>query len=299
MRGVSEAGAGAGAGAGALGIVAGAGALPAVVARAAQARGREVFVLALRGAAEGEALAEFPHAWVGMGEVRRGASLLRERGAREVCLVGGVRRPGLAGFRGDWEGWWFLARWAWSRKGGGGDGDLLRAVERHLEARHGFRIVPAQEICESLTCPPGFLGVCGADAAALSDAELGVRVLAALGEFDVGQAVVVCRGVVLAVEAQEHTDRMLERVASLDASLRGTPEKRAGVLVKLPKPGQSRALDWPTIGERTAREASKAGLAGICLRAGGCLLVDAPAIARRADAENMFVLSLAEGEFGG
>lgn len=296
MKGVAEAGAGAGA----LGIVAGAGALPAVVAKAARAQGREVFVLALRGAAGAEVVeGGFPHAWIGMGEVRRGASWLRERGVREVCLVGGVRRPSLAGFRGDWEGWWFLLRWAWSRRGGrGGDDGLLQAVERHLERAHGFRIVPAQEICESLTCPPGFLGACGADAMALSDAELGVKVLAALGAFDVGQAVVVCHGVVLAVEAQEHTDRMLERVASLGEAVRGTQARRAGVLVKLPKPGQSRALDWPTIGEQTVREASRAGLAGICLRAGGCLLVDAPAIARRADAENMFVMSLVGDEGG-
>ena len=276
-----------------LGIIAGAGVLPEMVARAAASQGREVFVLALLGAADASVEA-FPHHWIGMGEARRGISLLQERGVRDLVIVGRVRRPSLRNFRGDLEGWKFLLHWMVAKKSG--DEQLLQALRNYLEGRGGFRIVPAQEVCESLLVAPGFLGSVKADAQARADAELGIRVAHTTGGFDIGQGVVVCRGLVLAVEAQEQTDKMLRRVAELEDALRGTSKRRAGVFVKLPKPSQTRALDWPVIGERTIEEASRAGLAGIVLQAGGCLLTDAEAIAKRIDAEGMFLLSLTADE---
>jgi DUF1009 family protein len=60
----------------------------------------------------------------------------------------------------------------------------------------------------------------------------GAKVTEALGALDIGQAAVVCEGLVLAVEAAEGTDAMLTRVASLSEALRGTPTNRKGVLVK-------------------------------------------------------------------
>ena len=276
-----------------LGIVAGSGALPQMVARAALHQGRQIFVLALRGAAD-KSLEVYPHCWIGMGELRRGITLLQKARVRDVVLVGGVRRPGLADFRGDSEGWKFLLQWVVAKKSG--DDRLLQALRDYLEEKGGFCVMPAQEVCRSLLVAPGFLGGVRAGEEAREDMRLGVRVAQAMGAFDIGQGVVVCRGLVLALEAQEHTDTMLRRVADLRAAVRGSPRQRAGVFVKLPKPGQSRALDWPVIGEKTVLEASRAGLAGIALQAGGCLLADAQTIARRLDEEGMFLLSLTPDE---
>ena len=89
-----------------------------------------------------------------------------------------------------------------------------------------------------------------------------------LAFHDIGQGAVVCRGLVLAVEAQEGTDKMLERVARLDGNLRGNRDDRAGVLAKCLKPGQEERVDLPTIGVATIERAAKAGLAGIVLEAG-------------------------------
>jgi DUF1009 family protein len=66
------------------------------------------------------------------------------------------------------------------------------------------------------------------------------------GSLEIGQGAVSCAGLILAVEAQEGTDRMLARsrgVASVE--IRGTPEARRGVLVKRPKPQQERRIDLP------------------------------------------------------
>jgi len=56
--------------------------------------------------------------------------------------------------------------------------------------------------------------------------------------------------------------------------LRGTPEKKRGVLVKALKPTQDAKTDMPVIGVETVRNAAAVGLAGIALEAGKSLIVD-------------------------
>ena len=113
--------------------------------------------------------------------------------------------------------------------------------------------------------------------------------VAALGRLDIGQAAVVRRGHVLAVEAAEGTDLMLERCRAFREA------EPAGVLVKMPKPGQERRADLPTIGVPTVRNAAAAGLRGIAVEAGGALVVDREALVGAADAAGLFVYGLARG----
>ena len=104
---------------------------------------------------------------------------------------------------------------------------------------------------------------------------------------------------ILAVEAAEGTDAMLRRVALLRRRggvgrlLRhGRPpiaERRGGVLVKAPKPGQDFRVDLPAAGARTARLAAAAGLAGIAVEAGAVLLVERQAMLAEADRLGLFV----------
>ena len=119
------------------------------------------------------------------------------------------------------------------------------------------------------------------------DIELGRRAAQALGDMDIGQAVVVQQGIVLGVEAAEGTDALVRRCAELRLQGRG------GVLAKLPKPGQDRRVDLPTIGVRTVEGAVAAGLVGIAIQAGGGLVIDRPAVVRAADAADLFVCGLA------
>jgi DUF1009 family protein len=103
---------------------------------------------------------------------------------------------------------------------------------------------------------------------------------------------VVCRGLVLAVEAQEGTDAMLSRVAGLPLELRGRPEAPCGVLAKAPKPIQETRVDLPTIGPATIRGAARAGLAGVVGEAGRLLVVDRDEVVSLADELGLFVLGV-------
>ena len=59
--------------------------------RRLRAAGREVFVLALEGAAEPATVEGVAHAWCRLGAAARGLALLRENNVTELMLAGGVR----------------------------------------------------------------------------------------------------------------------------------------------------------------------------------------------------------------
>ena len=67
----------------------------------------------------------------------------------------------------------------------------------------------------------------------------------------------------------------------------------SGALVKLPKAGQDRRVDLPTIGPRTVELCVAAGLRGIFVEAGGALLIDRAALRERADRAGLFVFGVA------
>jgi len=127
----------------------------------------------------------------------------------------------------------------------------------------------------------------------MADIEVAARVAAATGALDIGQGCVVCDGLVLAVEAQEGTDAMLRRCASLPEAIRGTPQRRRGVLLKRPKPLQERRIDLPTTGVSTVELAAAAGLAGIAIEAGGALMLNRPGMISAAEAQGLFLFGFA------
>ena len=267
-----------------LGIIAGSGPLPVHVARAAQAAGRDVFIIGLEGHAEAARLAPFPHAFMRMGAAVRMLALLREKGCRDLVLVGPVKRPSFRDLRPDGEGMRLVGRIG--RAAFAGDDGLLKAVIRVL-GEEGFRVVGAHEVLGGLIGRAGLLTKVAPDDQARSDIARGVAVCRALGSADVGQGCVVQAGIVLAVEAVEGTDAMLSRCGPLAWPGPG------GVLVKLVKPGQDRRADLPTIGEQTVRSAIAAGLRGLAFEGGGTIIMDRGSMIAAADAAGFFIVGLA------
>ena len=150
----------------------------------------------------------------------------------------------------------------------------------------GFHVRGAHEFLPGSLGEAGALGCHVPDPEAWADIRRGVAVVQALGRLDVGQGCVVQNGLVLAVEALEGTDRMLERAGSLRQPGPG------GVLVKLVKPGQDRRADLPTIGPRTVVASRAAGVRGIAFEAGGTLLTDPGRLRESADRDNLFLVGI-------
>jgi hypothetical protein len=265
-----------------LGIIAGGGGLPRRLVECCRAAGRDVFVLALEGAAEPATVKDVPHAWCRLGAAATGLALLRENHVRELVLAGGISRPSVAALRPDWRAAKLFARIGYRALG---DDSLLSTVVDELE-REGFRVIGPDQLLDRALVPEGPLGAVCPDHQAAADIERGLRVARALGALDVGQAVVVQQGLVLGVEAIEGTDELLRRCAILRR------EGPGGVLVKVEKPGQERRADRPTIGLRTVILAAESGLRGIAIEAHATIVLDREEVSRAADRAGLFVVGV-------
>ena len=272
-----------------LGVIAGNGSLPGLVVEAAQKQGYEVSVFGIIDAYELTLEIDYKIHLHRLGQTLR---TIKKNKCKEVVIVGGVTRPNLFRFIPDFGTMKFVARVALdAKKNGIGDDTVLRTLVTIFE-ENGITIRATKDIIEDIMAPAGVLTKSKPSNKNDIDINRGRIVTDAIGDLDIGQCCVVCRGQVLAVEGPEGTDEMLKRVAQLSQAMRGSVTKREGVLVKLPKTNQDRRVDMPTLGLTTIENASFAGLAGIAFAGEETQLINADACIKRADELGMFLKGL-------
>ena len=275
-----------------LGLIAGGGALPVTLAAQCEAVGRPVFVIRLRGIADARMQA-FDGADIGLAELGKCIKALRAAECETVCLAGVVKRPDWASLKPDLRGIKAIAGAVVAARGG--DDALLRFLVGEFESE-GFAVEGAHQIAAGLTLPPGPLGQVSPTADQMADIRKAFVVAGEIGRMDIGQGAVVCDGLVLALEAQEGTDAMLDRCAGLPQELRARPGERKGALAKRPKPTQDQRVDLPAIGAATVEGAARAGLAGVVGEAGKVLVLDRAEVIQAADRLGLFVYGLTSDE---
>ena len=251
-----------------LAVIAGKGRLPEDLARHARDQGHDVVVFRVAGQADA-AFAGFETFDVPLGAIGSTRRRLTECGCTSMVMAGGIRRPSLADLKPDTAAMGLLAKAV-----GRGDDALLRAISGYF-AEAGIETLAPDSLMPRIRMPGGpFAGLVAPSG--MDDIERGMAVLAALGDHDVGQGVVVQDGRVIAIEAAEGTDAMLDRVAGLlDTTA------TAAVFVKAPKAGQDVRLDPPVIGALTLQRAAAAGIGIVALKADGVVLADEPEALRR------------------
>lgn len=105
--------------------------------------------------------------------------------------------------------------------------------------------------------------------------EHGIRMAKGIAELDIGQGAVVRKGTVLAVEAYEGTDPMLQRAGSF---------KTDGLIfVKTVKRAQDYRFDVPVFGERTLDVMHAAGIHTAALEVDRVIMLDKVALLKKAD----------------
>jgi len=272
-----------------LGLIAGGGELPRAVAMAARKAGRTVFVVPLVGSVTEDWVQDFPHEFLSPGEPGRIIKALKGAGVAEVLLAGKVDRPKFQDLKLDAKGVLLLPKAIAAAKKG--DDALLRFIVGICEDE-GLTAISVAQAAPALVAEEGVLGAVVPDAEHRADIERAFKIVHAWGALDVGQAAVVCEGLPLSVEAAEGTDAMLLRIPGLRESLRGTADKKRGVLAKALKPLQDAKTDMPVVGVQTVKNAAAAFLAGIAVEAGAALILDKQAVAAEADRLGLFVVGV-------
>ncbi len=269
-------------------LVAGAGALPHSVVAGAKASGIRVFVATLDGFSSPADFPDVKSDRFRLGEVGRLIKTLKAERVEAVCFAGIVKRPDFSNLRPDARGLKYLP--GVIKAAAKGDDALLHFVTAMFE-KEGITVIGPQVLCKSLLAPLGVLGAVKPSDAQMNDAQKARKIAKAIGALDIGQGAVVSAGLVLAVEAQEGTDLMLERVSVLPASHKNGAA-RGGVLAKMVKPGQEDRIDLPTIGLKTLKGVADAGLSGIVVEQGRAFVMDQVALTQVADKAGIFILGL-------
>ena len=265
-----------------LGMIAGGGMMPVEIIRHCHQTGREIFVAGVEPYAKEEDLKDVPHIFAKIGEAGKMLKALAKNSVHDVVLAGGIKRPSFKELIPDWEGAKIMAKLAIKKMS---DDNMFRAVIDEIES-HGFKVVGIEEVVPGMMFSEGIYGKLKPAADDMDDIRRGIKVAKALGAVDVGQAVVVQEGMVLAVEAIEGTDMMLSRAAAVKK------KGKAPVMVKVLKPGQDKRVDLPAIGLQTIEQLKKYGMKGIAVEAGGILLIERENVIKMADDSGIFIIGM-------
>ena len=263
-------------------MIAGGGMMPVEIIRHCNRSNTDIFVVGLEPFAREEELKDAPHIFAKMGEVGKIIKAFKQNNVYNIVLAGGIKRPALKELIPDWEGAKLLAKFAVKKMS---DDNMFRMVMDEIEHR-GFHVVGIEEVVPEMLFSEGTYGKVKPTNEDMDDIRRGITVAKAIGAVDVGQAVVVQEGIVLAMEAVEGTDQMLMRAASL---------KKPGkdpIMVKVLKPGQDMRVDLPAIGLQTIEMLKKNGIKGIAVEAGGILLIERDAVIKMADREGIFITGM-------
>ncbi len=265
-----------------LGMLAGGGMMPVEIIKYCSKNGIEIFVVGIEPYATEDQLKDVPHIFASIGEAGKMLKAFKNNQVQNVVLAGGIKRPSFKELIPDWGGMKLMAKLAIKRMS---DDSMFRAVMDEIE-NHGFKVVGIEEVVPEMMFSEGLYGKVKPSSEDMDDIKRGITVAKALGAVDVGQAVVVQEGMVLAVEAIEGTDMMLSRAATVKKA------GKAPVMVKVLKPGQDMRVDLPAIGLKTIEQLKKYGIKGIAVEAGGILLIEREAVIKMADESGIFIIGM-------
>lgn len=276
-----------------LGVIAAGGRLPIIVAQGMHDAGHPVMGLGLAG----QYPREFPDlcdnfTQAGLLRIGGWARRLKKMGVRYAAMVGKVDKANLMHNKAalvrvlpdlrTMKLYWTLGRLRDRRSH-----HMLRLVANEL-AREGVQLIDTTLHIPAHLATPGVMTRRQPSSAQRADIDFGWPILSDLLSLDIGQTIAVRGRDVVAVEAVEGTDRMIERAGQL-CSPRGVS---GWTLLKGARAGHDRRSDVPTIGPDTVRAMHAAGGRCIAVAAGDVIIVDKPATLALADSLEIAVMGV-------
>jgi DUF1009 family protein len=207
--------------------------------------------------------------------------ILKREKITQICMAGYIKRPNrLLDFLNPFSIILLLKfRHILNR----GDAALFRILNAYIE-RKGFEIIGASDINPELTLPEGVYSKRNIPNHEIKNVELAKEKMRIFRNHDIGQAAVVSKERVLAVEAAEGTDTMLSRVVELNSN----KNQINGIFFKTSQMQQDLRTDMPTIGKQTIDLIIKSKLSGLVITAGNVIVLDYETVIKMVDENNLF-----------
>jgi UDP-2,3-diacylglucosamine hydrolase len=264
---------------GPLGLIAGEGIFPILVARGARAAGRKVVVAAFGGSAWPELRDEADSfTWVGVARIGQWERVLRKAGCREAILVGRVAKEKIYN---RWR--WFqyipdlrsIYLWLRHIRHDKRDRAVLRVIDNELKSK-GITLIDQTAYCGEHLAAPGIMTRTQPTEQQWCDIRFGWDLCQTLSRLDIGQSLALVDMNVIAVEAVEGTNAMIERAGQLC---------RVGgwTLIKVANAHRDMKLDVPTVGTTTIEKLHAGRAAVLVLEPGKTIMLEKEKVLELAD----------------
>lgn len=262
-----------------LGLIAGEGIFPVLVARGARAAGRKVVCAGFARNAWPELRRECDHfEWVGVLRLGSWIRVLKKAGCHEAIMVGRVQKSQVYDrwryFRyiPDWR---VLKMWFTVLRHDKRPYSILQAVANEL-ASAGIHLIDSTKYCGEHLATAGVMTRRQPTEAQWQDIRFGWELCSTISRLDIGQAIAVMDRDVIAVEAVEGTNAMIERAGQLC---------RVGgwTMIKVANTTHDMRVDVPTVGMQTIEKLRASGCSCLVLEAGKTIILEKPKVLELAD----------------
>lgn len=265
-----------------IAILAGKGAYPSLLKDRLDAAGIPNALMAFEGETAPELWARFDdsqRACANVGQLGHLLKNLKKVGARYAIMAGQITPKKLfKGMKPDLKAILVLA--TLKRKNAE---TIFGAIADQLQ-KIGVDMLDARSFLDDSLAPKGFF--CGANMKNIlpEHIEHAMHIARECARLDIGQGCVVSRGTVLAVEAFEGTDAMLERAATFGA--------KDCIFAKTVKPNQDYRFDVPVIGERTMRKLAAADIKNVVVEADKVIVLEKDKVKKLAEENGIRILGI-------
>jgi DUF1009 family protein len=275
-----------------LGLIAGEGVFPLLVARGARAAGRSVVCCGLRGNATEQLEREVDSfKWVGVLRLGQWIRTLRAAGCRQAIMTGRVRK---AQMYSRWRYFQYLPDWRTAKlwftrlRRDKRDHAVLLAVADEL-AKEGITLIDSTAYCQDQLATAGVMTRRQPSEGQWADIRFGYDLCKTISRLDIGQAMAVMDKDVIAVEAVEGTNAMIDRAGQYC---------RVGgwTLVKVSNAQQDMRMDVPSIGVTTIERLAAAKAGCLVLEPGKTILLEKEKVLEAADQLKISVVGYAGEE---
>ncbi|MFH1394773.1 MAG: UDP-2,3-diacylglucosamine diphosphatase LpxI [Candidatus Omnitrophota bacterium] len=257
-----------------IGLIAGGGKLPLEFVKQAKARGVQIIVFALQGMALADIEKQADKVyWIRIGQYAKFAFLLVKEQIRHLAMLGKVNKNVL--FKEEYEP---KAKSSLDKLKTKKDYSILQEITRHL-GKIGVEVIDPTEYLEQLIPPKGVLSRTSPSEQIKDDTALGYSIAKQLADMDIGQTVIIKDKTVVAVEAMEGTDAVIERAYTIAGE--------GCVMVKVSRTNQDSRWDVPTVGPDTMLKLAENKFSALMLEHTKMFLIDKTEMVDIADSKNI------------
>jgi len=264
-----------------LGLIAGNGQFPLKVLQSAQKQEIQVVVAAIKGETFPEIdESGYPVHWLGLGELGKLIRLFQKEGVCKAIMAGQVKHKQIFGSSfPDLT----MMRMLAGLKSRNTDA-LIGGVTRILE-ESGITLVDSTVLLKPHLAPEGVLTRRRFNSAEKSDLDYGRPIAQRIASMDIGQTIAVRDQAVVAVEAMEGTDSVIQRAGTL-------ANKERLTIIKVSKPKQDMRFDIPVVGLPTIEAMIASGATALVIDAEKTIVFDKKEMIALADSHNITIVAL-------